>query len=178
MKILIITDNYGSYGGVNQVINNEVNFIVTSCLGEASVISREPIGEDVYPDVGAYAQYAGQAAAAPRESLQDWMDKTFGGGMRAATPVAPAGERAYARPTTPTKVGAPTKPTPKPTPTFTTQPVGKVGPYKPVTYTPKTYIEAMGKGEPTDWTPGPTGISPAAGYYAGLPKKIGDIKFW
>lgn len=54
MKILIITDKYGCVEGVNQVINSDINFIVSSGFGKVSVISREPIGKDVYPGINKY----------------------------------------------------------------------------------------------------------------------------
>lgn len=47
--------------------------------------------------------------------------------------------------------------------------------------TPAELATAFPMGGPTaprSWTPGPTGISPAAGYYAGVPQTVGDIKFW
>jgi len=116
--------------------------------------------EDVYPDVGAAAEYERMAAQAPQQSLSDWMAQEFGtvstGGKRATPPIPRTPSRpTTTKPTTPTKTypgGLPkvtqaelTKAFPYggPTPTFTTQPVGKVGPYKPVTYTPKTYVEAL-----------------------------------
>jgi hypothetical protein len=94
-------------------------------LGKAGAIERR---EDVYPDVGAVAQYTAQAAAAaPQQSLSDWMAKEFGtisGGVRRATPTAaPARRTAPAGYTTPTKVGAVTRAT-TPTPTYT-PPSGK-----------------------------------------------------
>lgn len=81
-------------------------------LGKAGFIERR---EDVYPDVGAVAGYEAKAASAPQGSLQDWMGMNYGGGMSAAKPVAPAGERAYARPTTPTPTPTKAAPTPPPT---------------------------------------------------------------
>ena len=113
----------------------------TAKLGKAGFIERR---EDVYPDVGAVAEYERIAAGAPEESLSDWMAKEFGtigGGISrpAARPPAAVKGTGVVGPT-------PTKYPPQTGKAFTTIPERK-GFEVPITPTTKipSYFEAVTK---------------------------------